>query len=94
MVKVLVYSSTKQTTRHLVYLSTRQLNKQLVYLFTCQLPLFLIYFFVFKKICISAQKTHNFLMHNLFALVQMPCRYNADERYHDVFGYYASFKLF
>lgn len=67
--------------------------KVLVYLFTCQLPLFLIYFFVSKKICTSAQKARNFLMHNLFALVQILCRYDADERYHEVFGYSACLKL-
>ena len=89
MVKVLVYSSTKQTTRLLVNSSTCLL----VYLFTCQLLLFLIYFFVSKRICTSAQKARNFLMHNLFALVQMPCRYNADERYQEVFGYSACLKL-
>ena len=32
-------------------------------------------------------------MHKMFALVQILCRYNADERYHEVFSYYASFKL-
>ena len=33
------------------------------------------------------------MMHNMFAHVQILCRYNADERYHEVFGYSACLKL-